>query len=106
MACRHDDIAMYENDITVLGEAINIAQDIIDYQILIDDSVDTLKSCYAGTVNPPDTLGTEFDNIHDGAILNARTVKTQLEGALRTARELLESAREEDEAYHAAENNR
>ncbi len=101
MGCRHDDIEMYENDIPVLEEALTIAQEIIDYQILIDNSVDTLKTCYDGTVNPPETLGTAFDNIHDGAISNARTVKTQLEGALRTARELLRAAREEDAAYHA-----
>ena len=105
MGCRPDDIAMYENDIPVLQEALTFAQEIIDYQLLIDNSVDTLKTCYNTTIIPPATLGTEFDNIHDGAISNSRTVKTQLEGMLRTARELLKAAQEEDAAYHAADDS-
>ena len=101
MACRHDDIVKYEHDIPIIEGALTIAQNIIDYQVLIDASVNNLKTDYNETVNPPEHLGEKFDEIHDGALSNARIIMTQLEGALRTARELLRAAREEDAAFHA-----
>ena len=99
MACRCDDIDKYTNDIRVLEEAATLAQQIIDYQITIDDTIDTLSEDYNYSIIPPNDLESSFVKIHDGAISNARAVKTQIEGVLRTARELLKAAVEEDNAF-------
>ena len=100
MACRCEDISLYEEDIKNLEEAATHAQKIIDYQISIDDSVDTLKCSYGESIYGPDDLPSAFDDIHEGAIDNARAIKAQMEGAILTAKNKLAAAREEDEAFH------
>lgn len=105
MACRHADIEKYEHDIKVLEEASSLAQKVIDYQNLINSSVDTLKADYKESINPPTDLDSSFDFITDDALSDARIIKTQIDGAITTAKYCLADAIEEDDEYHAKENN-
>ena len=105
MACRCKEKEMYSNDIAVLETALKHAQKIIDDQISIDGSVDTMKEAYTKTVKGPDDLPTEFDNIHDGAIEAANAIKSEIETALQNAKDQYEAAVIEDEEYHASENS-
>ena len=97
MACKCAEIAKYDEDIETLEEALTYTQKIIDYQLSMNDSIDTLKSSYAKSVKGPDDLAPAFDLIHDGAIDNARMIRTQLEGALLTAKTKRALAIQEDD---------
>lgn len=99
MACRCADITKYEHDIPILERASTWAQKVIDCQTVIDDSIDALDADYNASIIPPKDLSSSFVKIHEGADLNARLAKTQIDGALQTARLLLSAARQEDDAY-------
>ena len=99
MACRCRDIKLYDADITALEEAATHAQKIIDKQISIDDSIDTLKISYTKSAKGPDGFGAAFDDIHDGAIENARMIKSQIDGAILTVKANRASAQAEDDSW-------
>lgn len=103
MVCRCDDIQKYEHDIGILEKAVTCIQDIIDYQKNLDDSIDILKSSYIESINPPSNLAANIDSVHGEALSNARLAKTQIDGALSTARVKLRKAKEEDDKFHALE---
>ena len=99
MACRCRDIKLYDEDICALEQAATHAQNIIDKQISIDDSIDTLKISYSRSIKGPDELSPAFDDIHDGAIENARIIKTQIDDALNTVQKNRAAAIAEDNSW-------
>ena len=101
MECRCLDKKNYSLDIITLEAAAKMAQAVIDDQLKIDNSIDTLKTAYVESVNAPSNLATNFDDVHSGALANARIIKTQIDGALSTAKKKLREATEEDDEYHA-----
>lgn len=107
MACRADDIEKYKNDITVLQDATKYAQKVVDCGIQVDSDLTDLQGYYSKTIEASDEFINEFHVLDRDGLSNARMIKLQIEGALRTAKELLKAAEEEEESceiHHPSDN--
>lgn len=105
MACRCKDMEEYRIDLVLVREAIGHANTLCSAAGTVRESIDSLATDYAQTLNVEDGFYAQLNKLDEGAQAKASAIRNKLFGCERTLYEKLKQASAEDNAWDGEHDN-